>query len=279
MPVGPFETFTECVNAMLLEDYDSVTAQKICGALESANQNHKNLSKIINNKKPGRNLRHNKMTFKLNEIKETEFMLSIPVVMTTEGVMNDGLKRMVDLAQSFWTFDGIPVTFSHPDFGEVTQLNECKGWVSDINFDPKTGDVSGMCNILKRADTKDTIKAIKSKKLNEVSIGFWSTDIEKDGVYNDTERTKKNYPYSYIETEIVGNHLAILMDGEKGACSPEMGCSLGNSELPNNGDITMNDKPQTPTPKPVDNEQDPAPPAPVPEPVPAPVVVCLRLIL
>ena len=38
MPVGPYKTFKECVEAQMKKGRDKKTAQKICGAMEKRSQ-------------------------------------------------------------------------------------------------------------------------------------------------------------------------------------------------------------------------------------------------
>jgi hypothetical protein len=249
MPFAGFKDWDKCITHMLQkEGYNKETATKVCGALQSGVEKRNKMNCILTDMGQKRKMKYNAFSeFVTNEIKETDYMLTIPVTMTTEGVMNGGYKAREELMRSAVTFDGIPITFSHPPEGQITSLTQMEGYVKLTDYDPETGDVKGLANIFKTQENTSVVDLIRDGKIREVSIGFWSTDVFQNGIYDNT-RSGEKQKYDYLETDIVGDHLAIMMPGERGACSPGMGCSLTNStsDLPSLPNMNPGDSTELP---------------------------------
>lgn len=106
------------------------------------------------------------------------------------------------------SIEGVDITFQHPDSLEIT-LNDWKdlsvGHVQNVYRD---GDYLKGTIFVKDADT---IKLIEEQGIKEVSLGYDSEIIKKDG--------------KLIKTNIRANHLAIVPQGRCGSA-----CKIGDSK-------------------------------------------------
>ena len=223
------EEFDAEITAIIESGHDEDTAFAVWGASQ-VSFNRKNLK--TNEGSPLQLVENvSKIKFDKDSVVETSKIFSAQTTITTEGVMNGWLKTKEEQAKSFWTYNGVPVTFSHPTFGAT--LGEIKGLMSNMRFDPKTGDVFGRMNIFKREDTNGIIDLIRNGTLNEVSVGFYANSVDEEGTF-ENDRSGESQDFIGREQDMVGDHVAIMMPNERGACSPDMGCSIGNKEEDNN---------------------------------------------
>ena len=157
--------------------------------------------------------------FNLDDVKLTrtsEGYLEGYAIATRTGVFNymkaDGsIQRELRLAEEVFKEDAInsfkllPITDDHPQ-EEVNADNAKELAVGFTGEDIKRQD-SYLLTKLKITDKK-VIDAINSGKRG-LSYGYKVTLVKKDGVYNGEK-------YDYIQTNIKGNHLAIVYQGRAG---------------------------------------------------------------
>ena len=157
---------------------------------------------------------HNLDTLKLT--KTTEGYLEGYAIATRTGVFNymkaDGsIQRELRLAEDVFKEDAInsfkllPITNDHPA-EEVNSTNVKELAVGFTGEDIQKQD-NYLLTKLKITD-KDTIDAINNGKRG-LSYGYKVNLIKKDGVH-------KGKKYDYIQTDIKGNHLAVVSHGRAG---------------------------------------------------------------
>lgn len=184
--------------------------------------------------------------FNLDEVKLTktpEGYLEGYAIATRTGVFNymkaDGsIQRELRLADEVFKDDTInsfkllPITDGHPQEEEVNADNAKELAVGFTGEDIKRQD-SYLLTKLKITDKK-VIDAINSGKRG-LSYGYKVELVKKDGVYNGEK-------YDYVQTNIKGNHLAIVYQGRAGDKArlrldgQEAICVFNNF---NNNDLTM----------------------------------------
>lgn len=184
--------------------------------------------------------------FNLDEVKLTktsEGYLEGYAIATRTGVFNymkaDGsIQRELRLADEVFKDDAInsfkllPITDDHPQ-EEVNADNAKELAVGFTGEDIKRQD-SYLLTKLKITDKK-VIDAINSGKRG-LSYGYKVALVKKDGVYNGEK-------YDYVQTNIKGNHLAIVYQGRAGDKArlrldgQEAICVFNNFN--NNNDLTM----------------------------------------
>jgi hypothetical protein len=64
---------------------------------------------------------------------------------------------------------------------------------------------------------QDVIRRFEAGEMVEVSVGAWVAAEKRSGSHN-------GKPYEFVWHDVVPDHLAMLPEGTKGACSIEMGC-------------------------------------------------------
>lgn len=157
--------------------------------------------------------------------------LVVPVVMMVEGV-HSGSRGAIfhsaeELGKSAGRWDGLPVTISHPQVGDeyVSANSEqiLNDWgVGHISNSRMEGDklrAEAWLDVQKLvALSPETLSAIKSGEVLEVSVGLYSDEDNIEGVWNDEE-------YSSTASNYKPDHLALL-PGEVGACSVMDGCGV-----------------------------------------------------
>lgn len=108
--------------------------------------------------------------------------------------------------------DGITVTMQHPDSLEVTLDGAKDGWqqvvVGHVQNIRAEGDYLKGTIFVK---DKSAIQMIEEQRIKEVSLGYDSNIVEKDG--------------KLIKTNIRANHLAIVPEGRCGSA-----CKIGDSQ-------------------------------------------------
>jgi len=156
--------------------------------------------------------------------------LVVPVVMMVEGVHSGSggpmLHQGSELARNLESWNGIPVTISHPKEGESNiSANEptvldrsAVGRIFHTHYDDRLR-AEAWIDLAKITEKSPTALAyIRSGRPLEVSVG----------VFNDTEFTEGEWngeTYESIASNYRPDHLALL-PGERGACSWEDGCGI-----------------------------------------------------
>ena len=157
------------------------------------------------------------MKLDLDTAEEADGVLSVPVTVANAAHIYDydGLKvrkPFDELEAAAFFADGIPITREHPSAGIVTDRSEVLGFLKN-----PTAEDDLLKGILAITD-KNLMADIKSKKLTEVSAGFFcDLDEDKSGELDGKhfDATQKN---------IFLNHIAVV---ESGRCSIEEGCGIG----------------------------------------------------
>lgn len=136
------------------------------------------------------------------------------------------------LAQkSLDTFVNIPVTDNHPnEMVTIDNYNKyARGSISIPNVVQLEGE-KALATKLTITD-KDLIEAVKSGK-KELSVGYTNVLVKQDGEY-------KGEKYSYIQTDIVANHVAVV---DAGRCGAVCKMAVDSKEGLENMKITINGK-------------------------------------
>lgn len=158
----------------------------------------------------------------------------VPVVALVEGVVwpaNVEKPEFVPaevLAEHPLGWCGKPVTQSHPqENGDFVSAN--LPWVYEkytygLIFNAEYKDAKLIMEAWIDPDkvkpgsvAERSLETLLAGEMVEVSVGAFITRIDKEGVFNGQR-------YYSIWSDIIPDHLAILAEGEIGACSIEMGC-------------------------------------------------------
>lgn len=158
----------------------------------------------------------------------------IPVIALVEGVVwpaNVDQPEFVPaevLAEHPLGWCGKPVTQSHPrDNGDFVSAN--LPWVYEkytygliFNADFRDGKLIMEAwidpeRVRPGSVAERSLETLLAGEMVEVSVGAFITRIKKEDVFNGQK-------YYSVWSEMIPDHLAILAEGEIGACSIEMGC-------------------------------------------------------
>lgn len=153
--------------------------------------------------------------------------LVVPLVMLRETVVNGGLVTLSELKPMGW--NGVPVTIGHPanerganvSASQNPQIHEQVkvGTIFGAHVDGDKLKAQAWIDIeLAEARYKGIISILESGVPMDVSVGYYSTDEQRLGVFNDK-------PYFEVHKDLKPDHLAILPD-EEGACSWADGCGV-----------------------------------------------------
>ncbi len=164
------------------------------------------------------------------EVLEDKPYLVAPVVPLLEGVLNEYLIPLEEIAAVVQSWQGVPVPINHPtnQYGDHISANapavleQCIGrffhprldgsrligevWI-DIDKCERLGEEALEC--LRRLEAGESL---------ECSTAFWSETTMEPGVFNTT-------PYIGVHRQVRPDHLALLPHGV-GACSIADGCGV-----------------------------------------------------
>lgn len=164
--------------------------------------------------------------------------LVAPVVMLVEGTLAPSNSQYTQLALSsvFGRFEGRdwngrPITLGHPKDTNGVAISANSGTVVEqehigalYNCFMDEQDLKGELWInlkrveeLDRAEINNRITAMESGETVEVSVGVFVLTVDRKGVYKDE-------PFDQIWLESAADHIAVLAEGDIGACSIEDGC-------------------------------------------------------
>lgn len=160
----------------------------------------------------------------------------VPVIAMIEGVRFGGSQEFPELglAENFGKFpdswNTSPVVMNHPQDGDLflsagtKEILETQSFGTVLNTQLKGTKLhmEAWLDISKRELSPQVTRVferIENAEIVEVSVGFFCelADAEIEGTYN--EET-----YKGVWTNIVPDHLAILEEGQIGACSVDQGC-------------------------------------------------------
>lgn len=181
--------------------------------------------------------------------------LVVPVVAIVEGVLQGMNAEEPELATAaeFGKYpegwNGRPVVMDHPvdtsgnpisanaapvleaySFGHIfnSRVEDSKlkveAWIDTTKADAMGGNFA------------ETVQRINSGQIVEVSVGAYITPVAANGTY-------KGKKYSAVWSNVVPDHLALLSNGTKGACSVEDGCGTPRT----NKETDVADDSKTPT--------------------------------
>ena len=171
-----------------------------------------------------------------NETYDGSDHLVIPVVALVEGVLQPGNSAVPELAlasefgrhPSGW--DGSPVLLSHPRNSEGVQIpatnpetmeNDVFGTLFNTKLDGSKLKTEAWINLDRvneiGGEAQETVSRIQSGDLVEISTGLFSSIERITGTFNEEE-------FNGIWRNVVPDHLALLPEGVRGACSIDDGC-------------------------------------------------------
>jgi hypothetical protein len=184
-------------------------------------------------------------TLRVARLQDRDFLV-VPVTALVEAVIHplgskghgEFVSRKV-LKQSVDTWNGRPCVPDHPmnangqlvsanlpevietqQFGTTfnAQFKNEKELHMEAWLDPARAAIVG-------AQAMDVITKVRAGQAVEVSVGGYVQYVEREGVYN-------NQPFGVEWMQITSDHLALGLNGSRGACSVEMGCGAmrGNAE-------------------------------------------------
>lgn len=159
-----------------------------------------------------------------------EFLV-VPVVMMVEGVHSGSrgpiFHSATELEKSVPLWEGMPVTISHPQQnGQFVSANSEQimqdwgaGHVRNAQMDGTKLKAEAWLDVQKLvAISPETLNAVKTGKVIEVSVGIFSAEDEVPGIWN-------NEQYTSSASDYQPDHLALLPE-EIGACSISDGCGV-----------------------------------------------------
>lgn len=180
-------------------------------------------------------------------------------------------------------WNGRPIVPDHPDNGLASAnnphtLTEMRyGWIFDGQFTNNELQFNAYIDVERAkslgGEPQRVVEALSRHEPVEVSVGAWTSLVPMSGVTSDGTK------YEYRWRGLISDHLAMGMNGSRGACSVEMGCgarairsnSNSNSEPEETlmGSSESNEPVPTPTPEPTPTPTPTPEPKPEPEPTPA----------
>jgi hypothetical protein len=161
-------------------------------------------------------------------IEETNEYVKVPITVIQEMVMkyperSDHTNHLIDMTEFAKvtndirnTFERKELTIEHPTTGMVTNIQDINGHIEQAHIDGSKLRCVGV--IYKNDKTREIINQLKQNRTFDVSAGYWCNVMEEGGDLN-------GIPYTAVQRNIVGNHVAIIMQG-KGRCSYEDGCGI-----------------------------------------------------
>ncbi len=167
------------------------------------------------------------------EVYREDGFLVVPVEVTREGVHNDHLKtgNAIRDAARRNLFENVPVVFNHPrkdgHYVKIRGMNRPefeKGFTRNQEFDEERNRiVAEMVLDLNKEDVEGVATEFLMGSSFPVSIGFFADKVRDPGEFDGVE-------YEFVERRLNDvDHLAILLDGEEGACSTCKGPIPNNS--------------------------------------------------
>lgn len=166
--------------------------------------------------------------------------LVFPTVMLVEGVMQavNAPEPELVLAEEFGKvpsgWNGRPVLVNHPvRSGELVSANrkdvleeEKIGFLLNTHLKDKKLVSEVWVNLRDAQNiggkTLDTVEKIQSGEITEVSTGLFADAVPESGEW-------EGRSFSAVQKNIVPDHLALLEEGLKGACSVEDGCGANRA--------------------------------------------------
>ena len=234
-------------NDVMVEDFPD-QKQRVAVCFDSFRDNTKH------GKKEKKKVKSNMITFKAETGKSRKEKfngiehLVIPVVALVEGVLHSANSEQPELAlasefgKAPAGWNGRPVTINHPEVrGEKVSANspeiletEQIGQLFNTKLSDKKLKTEAWINVERASELGDEIEATVQRLLDgevvEVSTGLFS-DIEPE------EGTHEGEQFFGVWRNVIPDHLAVLTDGNIGACSVADGCGANraNSHYKGNG--------------------------------------------
>ena len=156
-------------------------------------------------------------------ILEDNATLTVPAVLTREGVQNRKFKPFAALQTCVASFEGAPVNFTHPGV-PIKEQNGVPGVIGklvNVRARPGPRDLHAMVVFDKAKAPTDFLYMVRQRQMREGSIGFNAVEIPSVGIH-------KGKPYDSVQVAITGDHYAVGIP--VGACSVTDGCGLLQDE-------------------------------------------------
>ena len=156
-------------------------------------------------------------------IQEDARTMTVPAVITREGVHNRKFKPFAALQSSVPSFEGAPVNFTHPGIPikEQSGVPGVIGVLRNVRARTRPRDLHAMVVFDKAKAPSEFLFAVRQGQMREGSIGFRAAEIPSHGVF-------KGKPYDMVQVAIRGDHYAVGIP--VGACSVADGCGLLQDE-------------------------------------------------
>lgn len=166
---------------------------------------------------------------------DDEFYVVKDNVLVKTGVFNRWRRDAPVLEKVWKLYEGIPITHPHPE-GLVEDLALVAGIVRNVRYDEKAQHVVADYALAKHEKVPGLIVRPEIVKLNAETVrrvqAGEHVENSQGTIFQFTEESGEldGKPYDITMTELVPNHLAILLD-QDGACSWEDGCGLARLAL------------------------------------------------
>lgn len=175
-------------------------------------------------------------------LNETGDSITVPCVLTVEGVQNRALKPWDELVKSARWFEGIPVVRDHPAEGIVTHETPKLGQIRNVRADEAEHRIKADAVLFKEHLTKNELDILAARKPLGGSIGYFCNSITLDEphVWEPT-----GDEYDSVEYNLYGDHFAIVANP---ACPiPVCGVNVNSIEVEDMADTKQNqDQEQAP---------------------------------
>ena len=157
-------------------------------------------------------------------LEETDDLLIVKnVVLSRQGIFPYGSKKAFksgdELEAGAFTLEGAwLVAYAHVDTPFLTDRDDIRGRTKNVQFDKDKAAIIGDLEFFKKLCTQPFLSGIKSGALKDVSVGFISDDLAKQGKFGDEA-------YDYVQTRFMFGHVAVAL--AEGRCpSPFCGIAL-----------------------------------------------------
>jgi hypothetical protein len=168
--------------------------------------------------------------------------LVLPVVAIVQGVLQGANSTAPEFASAaefganIQGWNGRPVVMDHPqdEDGNYVAANSpgvidtwAFGWIFNAHIDDDKLKVEAWIDIARAEELggnfSETLERLRAEETVEVSVGVFINPISKKGKY-------KGKNYEQVWSNVVPDHLALLSNGNIGACSVSNGCGAPRVE-------------------------------------------------
>ncbi|WP_408954740.1 DUF2213 domain-containing protein [Natroniella sp. ANB-PHB2] len=209
---------------------------------------HNNKQELVVNNEPNYQLVVNQATITINKTRRETYLnreyLVAPVVAVKPKVLNGEKLPFDELAYSWQSWEGVPLTLNHPTKeGQKVAANRLDvrenyyiGRFHNVSFDFEAEELKGEVWLdIERCqqfggEAKEVLDIIEEgEEAVEVSTGYYRLVERAEGVF-------KGQSYNGVQRNILPDHLAVLPN-DTGACSVEDGCGIKTNQSESNSVI------------------------------------------